>query len=568
MATSGTALTERVSTSARSVLAGQVIAVTVASLAVALSHRENDGLWYQGDAPRHALNALFWKDLATDGYWPPRQFALDYYARYPAIAPAQYPPLFYWLNGVVALLVGEGPFVSKYLVLAASWAASLYLLAWVRQSIGPDWGWLAPVFSWTPGMVTWSHAVMLNVPAAFATAATLYHVRCALEQPECARRHGVLGGAACLAGLATYHVYLLTLPVIAVWLINHALNRRNSLPHRTERNLLSRHAMLLLLSLVAIAGVGGVAIVSPIDVRWALPKLEQLSSIDNWTFYIRRAYLLLGGVVLLPVVAGAYYVAMWRRREGWWLGSWVGCQLVVLTLLSSRDVRYAVPLLFPLSALAIWGALFFVEQVQRRVAIKHARLVFTLVVVGIIAAQGIVAGRTVVPRVAGMADVVAYLGQHGDDTTVLYDGFYDGVFAYYMRLADPQFGRRVVAAHKSLYAYARVPGWKQQEFVANRDELIEKVRQQGCRWLAIEMGHPSSQWSVAALLREVVVDHPFVFEREFQLEAPDAMAVRLFRIEGPVADKVDQVELPFPVLGDGVVLIGSPVKRRQTEPRP
>ena len=47
------------------------------------------------DAPRHALNGVFVRDFFIAMPWEdPRQYAVDYYLRYPALTILFYPPLF------------------------------------------------------------------------------------------------------------------------------------------------------------------------------------------------------------------------------------------------------------------------------------------------------------------------------------------------------------------------------------------------------------------------------------------------------------------------------------------
>ena len=86
----------------------QVAGVVIAWLYVAVLQMGNDGLWFQGDAPRHAANGLFWWDFLTSLPVNPIEFSLRYYARYPVINPASYPPVFYILEGTAFSVFG-GP---------------------------------------------------------------------------------------------------------------------------------------------------------------------------------------------------------------------------------------------------------------------------------------------------------------------------------------------------------------------------------------------------------------------------------------------------------------------------
>jgi hypothetical protein len=100
------------------------------SLAVAALHRHSDGLWFQGDAPRHAVNGLFWWDLVHALPRDPVAYAVRYYARYPVIAPVTYPPLFYLAEGLAFAAFGSSPYVAKSLVLMFSMMAGLYTMTW------------------------------------------------------------------------------------------------------------------------------------------------------------------------------------------------------------------------------------------------------------------------------------------------------------------------------------------------------------------------------------------------------------------------------------------------------
>src|SRR5262245_2009084 len=73
----------------------QVASLLLVWLYIYLLHLSNDGLWFQGDSPRHAANGLFWWDFLSRSPFHPVKFGMSYYARYPVIQPVAYPPLFY-----------------------------------------------------------------------------------------------------------------------------------------------------------------------------------------------------------------------------------------------------------------------------------------------------------------------------------------------------------------------------------------------------------------------------------------------------------------------------------------
>jgi hypothetical protein len=155
----------------------QGVAIVIALLTITLPHFQNDGLWFGGDAPRHAANGLFWWDLLELRPASPMDFARSYYARYPAINPVAYPPLFYILEGLGFHLFGPSPLVPKFLVFLFAAAAALYTMAWARRWLGSATGWVGAFVVFIPGIVGMTNSVMLNVPSTALVVGALYHFR-------------------------------------------------------------------------------------------------------------------------------------------------------------------------------------------------------------------------------------------------------------------------------------------------------------------------------------------------------------------------------------------------------
>src|SRR5437773_2429541 len=202
----------------RTLLLYQVGILLLVWLYVLGLHAANDGLWYQGDAPRHAANGLFWKDFIERLPANPVDFAVSYYVRYPVITPSAYPPGFYLLEAAAFSLLGPSPFVAKGLVFAFTLAAGLYLMAWLRRWVSEDVGWGAALLILQPGVIVWSHAVMLNIPSMALGLAALYHARRWMESPGPRHLYAAAGFAA--VGILTYVHTAVVLSVILAWIIS------------------------------------------------------------------------------------------------------------------------------------------------------------------------------------------------------------------------------------------------------------------------------------------------------------------------------------------------------------
>jgi hypothetical protein len=196
-----------------------------------------------------------------------------------------------------------------------------------------------------------------------------------------------------------------------------------------------------------------------------------------------------------------------------------------------------------------------------------------------------------------MREVVAFLEQVAPAEPVFYDGYYDSLFAFYVRAGDPGFCRQVVVGAKLLYASALMPGWLLEEFAKTQPEVINRLRTKGgCQWLAFEVSRRPQTLAPAQLLRDTIRWNtfkgrhltlaqaitvqgllspgaaapgmpqaavlakvasfdasalgPFKFVGYFPIAAPVAKGVEVYRLTIPV-DRPDEVELAFPILGQG-----------------
>jgi len=510
----------------------QVAVVALAFLTIAALHRQNDGLWFQGDSPRHAMNGLFWWDLLTTLPRDPVEFAVRYYARYPAINPATYPPLFYFVEGLTFAAFGPSPQVAKFIVLLFGVMAGVYTMAWARRWIGPVAGWAGPFLAFMPGIVLWTNSVMLNIPAAALGLAVLYHFRRWSETARVTQLVLTLLFAA--AVVLTYYQGGIVLCICAGWA---ALRWR-------EFRLNRRALWIAAGALCAIAPVAIAITLAPVQTARHLPTLALLTRSSTWTFYWTTLPDVTGRPALVAGVAGliaGFFTARWRTDAAY-LAIWITALIVGLSLLPAKDPRYvllAAPA-FVLAA-AIGLAVAVPHLGARRPEWQAAAL-----------AAGLAAGfwsaaRVQVPQVSGFREIATYLQEQAPRDAVLYDGQYDGLFGFYVRASDPHFERRVALGSKLLYQDGPASTFTpvQKSNVASTQDVVNLLRtRSGCRWVAIEVTrNPGSIGR--RLLREAVARPEFELVRSFPITGAGERRVDLYRSVIAV-DPVAAVDLGFP----------------------
>ena len=522
-------------------------------------HADNDGLWFQGDAPRHATNGLFWLDFLRDFTFDAKTYALRYYARYPAINPAAYPPLFYLLEAGAFAVFGPSPFAAKALVLVSSLVAALYTCAWLHRWIDRHVAWMAALLLLMPNIVLWSHAVMLNVPALALMVGTVYHGRRWLESDRLRgrSRHFYLAAGLATAAVLTYYPAGVVLLVIAAWMLAVGGWQR----------LGRRHAVAVALTVAVFVPCLVLAVRSaPTHVSWVTESLREAWKPASWTYYVQRFPGIFGPTVLVLASAGWLVGVSDRkwRRETWWLSSWIVVTYCVFSVLVAKESRYILFLAPPLVCLCAVAVLAATHRLSASRSVANP--LFIALAAGVLGLQVWTAWHRPVPSVRGFREVVDFLKQVAPAEPVLYDGYHNGIFAYHVRAADPYLERQVVLGNKLLYTYALEAGWREQLFVASADDVVQRLREQGgCRWLAIEVGDRSQRNPAMRHLREAVRTPDFELVRSFSIAGPKIERVDVYRMLGAV-ERRRTVRLPFPLISSDTLYEVEPIPSRRRRP--
>lgn len=523
----------------------QALAVLGAVALMAAWHWNNDGLWLQGDAPRHAVTGLLFRDLLVDHPADPLGYALGYFARYPAIVPGAYPPLFHVLEGVGFAVAGPSPLVPKVLVFGSTAVLAWYTLLWGRRWIAPLAGWAGACVVLTPVVVELSSGVLLNMPAAACGVAALYHAHAWLETPTPTERRWFVGFG--LAAMATYLPGAIVVPIVTVW-----VSMRRGI----------RGLRPLVLPVAAFgAAVVVTALLLPTHVARQGPTFARLFDGVGWQFYAAVIARGLGATWLalaaLGLVLGGSSPA--HRRQTARLALAVLTTIVCLVALPARDLRYtaiAAPLVVLLGFVAVVRVLDFVPGGGRALA--------PLTTVALLALSTRAALATPVMRVDGIDEVARFLAQAGPQDGVLYSGVYDGIFTFYVRAADPSFERRVVLTNRLLAEQQQGADfvWRETMRVSTPSAVAPMLRDVcGCRWVAIERG---GDWITAAdrLLMDAAQGPDLTLVRSFPVRAGRVTRVDVYRVSGEIVH-APPMDLAFPSFTARVFRGVEPVSRRR-----
>ena len=309
-----------------------------------------DGAFYWSDAPRHALNGVFIKDLLLAApIKDPAAYAYAYYARYPALTVLFYPPLFYFLSAPLYLLLGvshQTALLAVFLHYVAFGIGCYRLgLFWLRPAMALLF---ALVLLAAPEIAFWGRQVMLEIPAF----AFLVWSAVALTSYRRTGRTPMLYLAALLLVLAMYTKISTAFlaPVFAVVLLRD----------RGWAILKDRH--IYIVTLLAIVGLVPLLVLT---LKFGQANVQSVtgiadatvsrSSLAGWVWYARQIPSQIGWTAAVAALVGAAALVLTRYRSAarlsqadllFW-GLWFAIGYLFFSSIDLKEARHSVFILVP-----------------------------------------------------------------------------------------------------------------------------------------------------------------------------------------------------------------------------
>jgi len=448
-----------------------------------------DGSYWWSDAPRHALNGVFVKDLVAAAPWSdPSRYAYDYYAQYPALTILFYPPLFYAISAPFYALFGVSEGTALLVValhyVAFAWGAWALFRCWL-----PAWPATAAaaMLALLPEIAFWGRQVMLEVPslAFFIWSAALFtrYRHTGYGRPL------LLYGAAALLLLAMYTK--LTAGFLALAFAGTLLYERRAAA------LKDRHVWLA--ALIACIGLIPLLVLT---VKFGQANIQSASGINDalvsrrslagWLWYLRQFPGQLGWAMLAAGAAGlaAAAVAALRRRSLDGIGTlnkgdavfwllWLVAGYLFFSAIDLKEARHSVYILPPVVLAAAMLLMRVPQPRWRGAALAALTAAVTL--------------QTVLMRpvayVGGYAEAAQLVSEKAPrDSSVLFSGYRDGSFVFNMRTHEERRDLTVVRADKMLLnvAVRRELGVKEHDL--SEADILSQINDLNVSYLVVQPG--------------------------------------------------------------------------------
>src|SRR5271157_1577838 len=407
------------------------------------SPRAGDFWW--SDAPRHAMDGVFYRDMARSMPLSHlKQWATDYYLQYPAVTVLFYPPLFAVVEAIFFSLFGVSHTVAQLtvsvFVLATAFGTYFLTRQWISRVSAFS---CALLFIGTPGMALWGRQVMLEIPAiAFLVWSAYFFFRYSdSERP----RDLYLVAAFVVAGAYTKQTIIFIVPV---YLLTLCYAYGKGIFHRSE---VWWSALLLgvgMLPLVAFTWLWGrVNLNQSVGGDWVEYSRRSLA---GWIYVARQWPSQVGWAVLglaFVYCDGAMLWKRWRlpRAALFFFGVWVVTGYLFFTLIALKEPRHPILVVFPL-------VFFAVVAILRVLPVGVGRYAVLALAVGIFA-DTLVAEK--VPYVSGYRAAAQFVCSVApQDSVVLFSCMRDGSFIFNVRSTPECKNLTVIRSDKLLLRVA------------------------------------------------------------------------------------------------------------------
>lgn len=502
---------------------------------------------FGGDSNRHVVTSIFFRDLLTDtittGHLSnPKDYAEQYYEQYPALGLLVWPPLFHGVCGIAMMIFGTSADVARWLVLLSFVVSCWCVYRMAGRILDDDRASAVMIlYSIAPLIFDYSRDVMLEMP-------TLALVMVSVDQFDLwlrgtRQRHLYFAAiSAALAALTRFDAAVLIPFYLTMFLLRGGWGK-----------LWSRH--ILIASAIAIVLVGPVYLVIAMEMGH-LHVRQAAESVGGSEDGTANAFLATKNLWYYPVavveqsgwpaavLCGLGFILSLRRNQRTENSTFIALMAatyVTFSPLAELRARHAIYWIPSVAFFAVYG-LEVILGVLRSTFLRKRQAVSPPIAQEITRrsdalplAVGTYAilfastafGAMTLPtyRVEGYGSAAAQiLEETAPGDRVFFDGWWDGNFTYHMRHLDPSRSRSVIRGDRLLYDFVCVPSTDFQKHVENDREIVAKIIEANPRFVVLENPQFFQTIEVAQELRDLVKNHPDIFEPVNQIPVKSSIA--------------------------------------------
>ena len=258
-------------------------------------------------------------------------------------------------------------------------------------------------------------------------------------------------------------------------------------------------------------------------------------------------------VLLLSCISLIMFIQLWKRVEYRFAVFWAGSALAVLWLYKVNEPRYAIFAVPPLIFLTMQIVSHFTES--RSFFRNHKKVVvFALAVLICIHLnpKAVWSG----PDVRGFDDLADFIESDAECVSVLYDGYFNANFIFYVRCRDDDRRVFLFRASKLIYASRQIAKWGYHELVKEASEFYDTLNRYSIKYI-VQEEKDSYRTPANRRLRQWLRTDRFRIIKDFPMECvglDDIGRVIVFEYLDYKAEPLKRIELEMPTLGRKIIV--------------
>jgi Dolichyl-phosphate-mannose-protein mannosyltransferase len=474
----------------------------LATLPILMRHLGKGEFNYNVDETQHACTGQFVADLLRDH--PIHHlvsYTYLYYVHYPALSGVvHWPPLFYFVEGLVFLTVGASVVTARLAILLFAVIGLWFWFRLVEKLHSPQAAVVATLLlAFSPCFLLFEKTVMLEIPSAAMCIVASYFWICFLKDNTSTSLYW-FAVTISLAMLSKQNaVYLVVFCLMSIL----ALKKWGLLWHKRT-----------IWSLLIIACLAGPYYFLLSSLHWSSIAGDlaekKMSLLQQVSFYWIAIPSLVSWPLLLLALIGAVTCFIWNSKENnILLFSWVLSVYLMMTLIGHKEQRYVIYLVPAVIYFAIWPLVLSVPRYP------WIRVVGYLLLFGVSVSTVRSAWQYQRPYVTGFAPVARAIRGMSDSGVVLVDTEIPANLIFFMRNEDSQ--HRFVVLRKALYSVRIKEELGSEEYMHTSEQLKKLMSDDGIRFIVVS-NRPPDNFPVEKLLRDYLDTSQFRLAGRFPVE--------------------------------------------------
>ena len=439
------------------------------------------------DADKIAMDGVFVFDFVKDlphSLLHPRQYAIEYYARYPSLSVGQRPLFFPTVEALLYGIAGLNILAPKISVLLFLLMGMLFWVLLITETHGFKTAVLS-LLLWisNPHIYVYSQHILLEIPTLSMSILTLYLLHQYVSAPS--GRMGILLGVAAGLMLWTNQKTAFMLPM---FLLYPLCRKKPKLFLAGSTWMSASIIFLFLLPLTVMTLLLGDHNMALALKNHASPQQMQIvqeghSQIFVYLYYLYHDHFSLP--VLLLAVSGMGIAVFKKDGDSILYGLMIFCVYLTFTLISVKIPRYAIYWIPCFCFFAALAVLEMADYLSHR--IKKGKIPIQYILCSLPVIFQLETSFPIhIPHVSGYEDAARYVLTESRSPVLFFTGMGNGQFSFFVRKHDPEKRFMILRGQKIISSSFIHHDHDMDVYLHNPREIYNEFQKMGVQYAVVE----------------------------------------------------------------------------------